>query len=84
MKSPEQEVREGVQAQAHLDIVQPRIDAMKANIERTLFDTKPDQAEDREELYRFHRALDRLIADFKRDIDTGKLAKKQLGEDEDG
>ena len=84
MKSPEQELREGVQAQSELDMVKPRLDSIRENLISAWIQSKPSDVDSREELYRYYHTIEQLERDFTRDITTGKMAKHQLGESDSG
>ena len=74
----EQELSKGMEAQKNYDIVKPRLAVMKEEARRRIEETKPQEMEEREQRYYFLMAVKQLEQSFLTEIQTAKLAKKQL------
>lgn len=72
------ELARGEIAQRTLDELQAKFDMIRANIHNMWSKTTATQMEEREILYHKLHALNELERSFITEIDTGRLAKKQL------
>lgn len=74
----EQELARGMEAQKAYDIVRDRLSLMKEEAHRAIGDTSYMQVSKREESYFLIMAIKQLEQSFLTEIQTAKLAKKQL------
>lgn len=72
------EFRNGQDAQILLNGVENLLAMYKADLFRDLTDTKPDQIEEREEVYRQLKTIEFVERKLSTAIQTGKWAKQQL------
>lgn len=73
-----QELETGQKAERDFKIVEPRLELMLADLREKWESTSAAQTDEREAIYRQIFAIKNLIKLFRHDIDTGKLAAKQL------
>ena len=76
--SLEQELSKGLQAQKQYEAVKDRLLLMREEIHKRWEDSNSADMEGREKAYYMLNAIRQLEQSFKTDIDTAKLAKKQL------
>ena len=72
------EIDSGQKAQDDYAIVQPRLDKMRQNIVHMWETSSAMETEVRETLFHKLHAINELKRSFVNDIETGKLASKQL------
>ena len=78
IKNNYEEVAQGARSQAALDELSSRFDIIEASLHNMWENTKASDKEAREDAWLQLNALKQLRKSFKLDIDTGKLAQKQI------
>lgn len=79
--SLEQETANGALAQKVHDSIKERLELIRDNLHKEWESSKADDSVGREHIWMMLKALTELERSYLRDIMTGKMAQKQLGEE---